>query len=329
MSKLDVFFGKALAIHSQNNSSHLGDRSQYIGASDIASCPRKVVHSRLHPQPHDTRTLMRFARGHITEDLLAQVFEAGGATFLRQVEVCHPLEPVRCHIDFVFFSTRNGRVHLAEVKSVDGIPFEPYSQWIDQLHVQLGLFQENNPDSQTGGSILAVDLNAGSWKEFNGFSPNETLYRFLLNKKGKHILSALQGECEPDTEPGALCGYCAYRSGCPAHAESQPIPQEIFTSADAYERLSRQKETIEAGLEVLRNDILAYTGTEKSFRGQEGDITIATTVCPDTTMVDSKKLKADYPDIYKTCSKPKKGSTRLEVKRNRPSVEDEDEKAAA
>jgi len=329
MSRLDVFFGKALAIHSQNNSSHLGDRSQYIGASDIASCPRRVVHSRLHPLPCDTKTLMRFARGHIAEDLLAQVFEAGGATFLRQVEVCHPVEPIRCHIDFVFFSTRNGRIHLVEVKSVDGIPLEPYSQWIDQLHVQLGLFQENNTDSLIGGSILAVDLNAGSWKEFNGFSPNEALYRFLLEKKGKHILSALRRECEPNTEPGTLCGYCAYRSGCPAHAESQPIPQEIFTSADAYERLSRQKETIEAGLEVLRNDILAYTGTEKSFRGQEGDIAIATTVCPDTTMVNSKKLKVDYPDIYKTCSKPKRGSTKLEVKRILPSATAADEKEAA
>lgn len=329
MSKLDVFFGKALAIHSLNNSSHLGDRSQYIGASDIASCPRKVVHSRLHPLPLDTKTLMRFARGHITEDLLAQVFEAGGATFLRQVEVCHPIELIRCHIDFVFFSTRNARLHLVEVKSVDGIPYEPYSQWIDQLHVQLGLFQEINPDSQTGGSILAVDLNAGTWKEFNGFSPNDTLYRFLLEKKGKHILSALREGCEPDTEPGLLCGYCAYRSGCPAHAGSQPIPQEILTSADAYERLNWQKNILETGLEVLRNEILAFTGTDKSFRGQEGEISIATTVCPDTTMVDSKKLKSDYPDIYKTCSKPKKGSTKLEVKRILPSDAAEDEKSAA
>jgi hypothetical protein len=257
------------------------------------------------------------------------VFEAGGATFLRQVEVCHPIVPVRCHIDFVFFSTRNGRLHLVEVKSVDGIPLEPYSQWIDQLHVQLGLFQENNPDCQTGGSILAVDLNAGSWKEFNGFSPDETVYRFLLEKKGKHILSALQGECEPDTEPGTLCGYCAYRSGCPAHAASQPIPQEILSTAYAYERLSSQKEIIDAGLEVLRNDILAYTGTERSFRGQERDIAIATTVCPDTTMVDSKKLKADFPDIYRTCSKPKRGSTKLEVKRIPTSAAAADEKAAA
>jgi len=329
MSKLDVFFGMALAIHSLNNSSHLGDRTQYIGASDIASCPRKAVLSKIHPIPHDTSTLMRFARGHITEDLLARIFEAGGATFLRQVEVCHPCEPIRCHIDFLFYSSRNGRIHLVELKSVDGIPHEPYSSWIDQLHVQLGLFRENNPDSHIGGSILAVDLNAGAWQEFNGLSPNETVYRFLLEKKGKHILSALRGDCEPDTEPGILCGYCSYRSECPGHGGAQPIPREILTSADAYERLSRQKDTIEAGLEVLRNDILAFTGTARSFRGQEGDLSIVTTVCPGATMVDSKKLKADYPDIYKECSKPKRGSTKLEVKRIRPSIGVEGEQAAA
>ncbi len=265
----------------------------------------------------------------MTEDLLARIFEAGGATFLRQVEVCHPCEPIRCHIDFLFYSSRNGRIHLVELKSVDGIPHEPYSSWIDQLHVQLGLFRENNPDSHIGGSILAVDLNAGAWQEFNGLSPNKTVYRFLLEKKGKHILSALRGECEPDTEPGILCGYCSYRSECPGHGGVQPIPREILTSADAYERLSRQKDTIEAGLEVLRNDILAFTGTARSFRGQEGDLSIVTTVCPGATMVDSKKLKADYPDIYKECSKPKRGSTKLEVKRIRPSIGVEGEQAAA
>jgi CRISPR-associated exonuclease Cas4 len=328
MSKLDGFFDKALQLHSRISSSHLGDRSQYIGASDIASCPRKVVLSRLRPVPHDTKTLMRFARGHLAEDLLAQVFDAGGATFIRQPEIIHHTLSIRCHIDFLFFSTRHARLHLVEVKSTNGIPCEPYPQWTDQLHLQLGLLQENNPDTRLGGSILAVDLNAGTWKEFNGFAPDSKIYRFLVDCKGRHILSALREECKPDTEPGTLCGHCAYRPGCPSHFSMQPVPKRILAAADAYESFCRQKEKIEAGMDVLKNEILAYTGTETSFSGQEGTLSITTNVCPESTIVDSRKLRAEYPEIYRACSKSRKGSTRLEVKRIWPAPVPDMEKVA-
>lgn len=330
MSKLEAFLARAIPAHQQIASAHLGDRSGYVGASDIAGCPRKAALGKLYPVPHDIKTLLRFARGHAAQTMYAEFFTAGGALFEEEVEVRHPQVPeIRCHIDFLFYGSRQSkRLHVVEMKSTDGIPFEPYGSWVEQLHVQMGLLKLNvDPEIEITGSALVVDLNKGAYQEFNSFTPNDVLFAHL-EEKGQHILAAMRGECEPDTEPGPLCGFCPHRPSCPAHAGSQPIPLEILTYADAYERLQRQKDTLEAGMEVLRNDILDFTGTSHSFRGQEGELSLATTVTAVSTMLDSKKVKAKYPDVFKECSKPKNGSTKLEIKRIPPKVFEEEQKAA-
>jgi hypothetical protein len=331
MSKLETFLTRAIPAHQDIASAHLGDRSSYVGASDIAGCPRKAAFGKLSTVNHDIKTLLRFTRGHAAQAMYAGFFTAGGALFGEEVEVAHPEFPeIMCHIDFMFYGSRQSkRLHIVEMKSTDGIPSEPYGSWVDQLHVQMGLLKLNvDPQIEITGSILVVDLNRGEYREFNSYVPNDALFDHLV-EKGQHILAAIKGECSPRTEPGILCGYCAHRLGCPSHDGAQPIPLEILKSADAYERLQRQKETLEAGMEVLKDDILAFTGMDVSFRGKEGELTIATTVTADSTMVDSRKLKAEYPEIYRTCSKPKKGSTKLEVKRIKLAAPAEDQKKAA
>ena len=50
MSKLAAFLGRAIPTQQQKLSSHLGDRTGYVGASDIAGCPRKSRRSQ-HQRP--------------------------------------------------------------------------------------------------------------------------------------------------------------------------------------------------------------------------------------------------------------------------------------
>jgi len=211
MSKLDTFLANAIQTHQLQLSSHLGDRSLYVGASDIAGCPRKAGLGKQQPPNHDIKTLLRFARGHVAQSMYAEFFRAGGANFEEEVEVRHPEIPeILCHIDFLFHTnSEKKRLHVVEMKSTSGIPDEPHSSWIDQLHVQMGLLKLNHKDDvEIGGSILVVDLNAGEYREFNGYNPNELVFNHLL-EKGAHIFSAMTGECEPKTETSFLCGYCS------------------------------------------------------------------------------------------------------------------------
>ena len=320
MSKLAGFLGRAIPTHQQQQSSHLGDRTGYVGASDIAGCPRKAALGKQNPTGHDIKTLLRFSRGHAAQAMYAGFFRTGGALFEEEVEVRHPDIPeIRCHIDFLFYANRQTkRLHIVEMKSTDGIPDEPYSSWVDQLHVQMGLLQLTlDPTVEIGGSILVVDLNAGTYHEFNSYTPNRLVFAQLV-EKGKHILAAARGECTPRTEPGILCGYCPFRTGCPSHAAALDLPREILDAGRKYLELNEQKKALETRLDVLKNDILTFA--DGAFKGTSDGILINVTSVAESVMIDSGKLKRNYPDIYDQVTKPKAGFVKLEIKPFMPPV---------
>ncbi len=320
MSKLAAFLGRAIPTHQQQQSAHLGDRTGYVGASDIAGCPRKAVLGKQYPTIHDVTTLLRFSRGHAAQAMYAGFFRTGGALFEEEIEVRHPDIPeIRCHIDFLFYANRQTkRLHIVEMKSTDGIPDEPYASWVDQLHIQMGLLQLTlDPAVEIGGSILTVDLNAGTYFEFNSYTPNRLVFDQLVDK-GKHILAALRGECVPRTEPGILCGYCQFRSGCPSHSVIHDLPAEIVAFGRKYLELHEQKKALESRLDVLKNDILVFA--DGAFKGASDGIQINVTPVAESVMIDSNKLKRNYPDIYDQVTKPKAGFVKLEIKPFTPAV---------
>ena len=67
-------------------------------------------------------------------------------------------------------------------------------------------------------------------------------------------------------------------------------------------------------LDPIKKELIAFFG--KRFQGvtEDGIAVTTTTIAPGET-VDSTLLKADYPDVYKSCSKPKAGYTKLEVRK--------------
>jgi CRISPR-associated exonuclease Cas4 len=310
---LQQFFDTAIQELNRSASLPLGDRSLYIGASDIGNCPRKVVLGKRQPVTHDTRTLLRFSRGHLVEDLLANIFTAGGARFEREAETVHPNEPFRAHLDFLF-GERRGRtpLHILEVKSVSGIPGEPYPSWVDQLYFQIGMLTEAHPGRRVTGSILSLDLNAGEYREFDEFAHQEGIYSILLDK-GRHMASALRGETEPRTETGVLCGFCDQRGDCPAFScDSVSIPADVADLAERYLVTNTTKGEAEKELKQIKEQIVAFTGGR--FRGQTDEFAIiVATVAPSET-VDTKLLQAKHPDIYAEVLKPKAGFTKLEVR---------------
>jgi CRISPR-associated exonuclease Cas4 len=310
---LQEFFDTAIRTLNRSASHSLGDRTKYIGASDVGSCPRKVVLGKLNPAQHDTKTLLRFNRGHLSEDLLSNIFLAGGARFEREVEVAHDTEPFRAHIDFLF-GDRDGHtpLHALEVKSVSGIPEEPYPGWIDQIYFQIGLLQGEDPTRRISGSILAIDLNAGVYREFDGYVPRDDIFAIQIDK-ARHMMNALRGEVRPSMETGVLCGYCDSRHDCPAFAcDPVPIPDDVARMALRYIDTNATKNHSEKELKQLKEAILGFTG--ERFRGQTDDFAlIVATIGPSET-VDAKLLKAIHPEIYAEVLKPKAGFTKIEVR---------------
>ena len=313
MSKLQIFLEKALKSYSQTNSSHLGDRTQYVGASDIAGCPRKAVMNKLKPEDFDAKTLLRFSRGHAAEDLIENIFQAGGLHPQREVELSHPAFPeIKCHIDFLFHSKSSSRQHIMELKTTAGIPDVPYESWVNQLHIQMGLLELDKPGVPIGGSILVVDLNAGEWKEFNSFTPNRILFDAMI-MKGRHILFSLTDPDKANIEPGILCGYCQHRGTCPAFTGKSEIPMEVRNIAARYLEKNESKRTLDKEIKSLKKEIISFTGDE--FKGQEGSIQVCVKKVAPSATVDLIRLKEEFTDIYNQVKKERAGYTKLDIAR--------------
>ena len=102
MTKLDAFINKnlpkVLAEHTVNS---LGDRSTYIGASDIGGCLRSSYLGKKQKVDYDISQHIVFERGHLSEGIVAKMLE--GTPYKTQVEAIGKADngfPIKAHIDF-------------------------------------------------------------------------------------------------------------------------------------------------------------------------------------------------------------------------------------
>ena len=240
----------------------LGDRSTYLGASDIGACPRKTILSKLNPPQPDLVTLLRFRRGHMAEDIVAAAFTAAGFTnFRRQVEVHYAGDvPVTAHIDFVFTSEATKTMAVLEVKSPETMPTDPYGSWETQLYLQMGLLADSYPDYTVNkGAILAVNFGDHGMRLFNGYSPQTTIYEGLIDR-ATSIWQDYQrftaGELiTPAMEAGPLCGYCPFVADCPKF-EAEEI-KELSESVEILTELQKQQKGLETEIDTRKADLLA------------------------------------------------------------------------
>ena len=310
------FFETAVQALNRNKSAELGNRKLYIGSSDVGSCARKVYLQRKTPKTPNVSTLLKFSRGHIAETLIENIFVAGGVKdlFDTQVEVRHPEYPLKAHIDFLFYANLDGtpELHVIEVKSVSGIPDEPYSQWIDQLSFQLGLLRIQYPQGKIGGSVLAIDLNAGQIHQFNGYEDDAATFNYLVSK-ALHLLDCLDERDEARPSVSLSCSFCPYRSDCPAMALPKvELPPEIELLASKYAELNSTKRVAEKEMKGIRQELLDFTGPK--FKGRSDTIDLVTTFVDPSLIVDGDRLRQQYPDVYSGVLKERAGYIKLECK---------------
>lgn len=157
---------KGLVAHGiTNTTTMLGDRSSYIGMSDIGKsmeCMRSAVAGKIYgsnrttpedisawysQQNHERilSTLQRqhiLQRGHWIESGMSQILQANGTKLIRQLEISiiHDEVPITAHLDFtMIWGGDHSSVRILEIKSTEHIPETLYSSYETQLYGQLGL----------------------------------------------------------------------------------------------------------------------------------------------------------------------------------------------
>ncbi len=292
----------------------LGDRSAYIGASDIAAaCIRKTVLSKLKPVEYDTSTLIKFERGHLTETILIKCFdEYGKYKYVAQKEAVHSNNSKwKCHIDFMFHNKSRTKIGIVECKSTNGIPDEPYESWVNQVQFQMGLLKLNYPNSVIKGSIFAIDLNAGKMKEFNGYEPNYALFNALC-KKATTIQALIETHetADLETSESMLCGFCPFKTDCPKFSgEENVVPDDLKAAVKQYKEVQEQQKALKQKLDMMKENILAFTGDDYHAAWDGNKVTVSTVK---SNRIDAKTLKSEYPDIFSNALKTSE-SVRLRI----------------
>ena len=267
----NIFLTALRNLSKQHTAETLGDRRNYLGASDIGQCPRKVIMERVSPKEHDLATLLRFERGHMAEEIVAKVFTAAGFTnFERQVEIDISSEgvPFLVHIDFVFTSNTSKVKSILEVKS-GSVPSVPYGSWESQLYTQMGAVSEQYPDHTVKGALLSLDLADGEIGFFPGYLPNETVFQSLKTKAEgmwSDYQATLQGdEVDLTTEPGLLCGgYCNHLLSCPRFA-AQEAP-DMAGIVEDLQHLQAEEKSLKARMEPIKKNLLSVVQTVGSIK---------------------------------------------------------------
>lgn len=133
------------AVSQQSTAAHLGDRSTYIGMSDIGQhweCPRAALARKVMPTPNSLERLLTLQRGHWFESGVGQALASLGLHVLPQLEISwqHQGVPIKAHLDFVLvWGAPVNAIRILEVKSTDKLPCTPHDSHLLQLHGQIGL----------------------------------------------------------------------------------------------------------------------------------------------------------------------------------------------
>lgn len=297
MTKLDVFINKnlpkVLAEHTVNS---LGDRSTYIGASDIGGCLRSAYLGKKQKVDYDIAQHIVFERGHLTEGIVAKMLE--GTPFKSQVEAIGKADngfPIKAHLDFVVDFGKE--VVIVEAKSTSNPIEQPYDSWVLQTQLQMWLLK-NNKDYQgkpIRGYIIAIDVNSGWFKTFE-VEPNGTLLNIALSRANTLSIALNSNKC-PDGEIKLYCDRCPFKGDCEAvsNGASKQLPFEIKSFIGRLKELKatdkeikKIKETVKNYMEATNTNVAKSDNTTVSLRENSGDM----------YNIDINRLRVEQPDIY-------------------------------
>ena len=298
MNKLKQFidknFPKVLAKETELS---LGDRSKYIGASDIGSCLRKAYLSKTEHVEHSIAQHIVFQRGHIAEQIVEKMISSTPVS--KQVEVKGKAEngyEIKAHIDFTVDFTDS--IVVIEAKSTSLQIDQPYESWILQVQLQMGLLMQQQKRKrkykEIRAYIIALDVNSGWYKTFE-ISPNKALFDIAMSRVDI-LANALVSKTEPAAEVQLYCSKCAFKHDCPAITKmtEENLPADV---AEIVSKLVKVKE-VEKEIKEMKNQLKSFMESTKISIAKAGNNTVSLVKRRGKKTVDTDLLQQVAPDIY-------------------------------
>lgn len=295
-------------------------RSKGVGASDVApilglSNYRTAVDVWMEKtgkkEPFEGNELTR--AGSKIEKVVAEYFEEeSGHRIIKKTTddylVVHPVhEFMRCHPDREYFHKDfKGRGAL-ECKTgyyKDIVKGELPLDWFCQNQYQLGILGYKQ------GSIAWLTFHFGPSFDFEEFEFSSSYFEMMQNEVGNfwinHVLK--------DIPPPAVNSEDTLKL-FPEHFTGKKLiaTPELFNEYNELVRIKSKIKALEADLEHLSEPIkMAMEDAESVWYESKSIITWKKS--KDSEMVDSEKLKKEFPEIYSQVTKVRQGGRRFLLK---------------
>ncbi|GAB6060679.1 hypothetical protein [Desulfonatronum parangueonense] len=325
--QIETGLTQAQAIHTETT---LGNRTTYIGASDIGSCPRKAVLGKIIPKKPDLHSLLLMKRGHLAEQIVLEALadfdpthQAELSLYLQYCPTCNwydpyepslkldcprcsePLDvlPLKAHLDILLPGQRILEIKTSQLTEVP-------TAWELQLQTQMFLLSRTANRKFIDGAIVVLDLGKGTMIMRNNYRHSPENAYTLINRAitiWEGVKAASQSETPESLpltcEPSPLCGFCSYLATCPAYAGPE-LPEQLQPLLIAYQSLTEQEKSIKAQKEAARDQLLRLL---KPGKYQSGDLRVRLSERSRTT-TDLKQLELLLGELGQDISEYQKTS---------------------
>jgi len=310
--------GMQIALQSRlEQNARLGDRTKYIGASEIGSCLRRVVLSKLNPEPFDQASMGRMLAGKAMENEVVQLVRIALNGRLRntgraQLEFKHPTIPLVAHPDGTVLAGIAGLDGdgVLEVKTAGAATFKRYqnnglpTQYLDQVQAQMGL----SPGLTWALVVLVSRENLAEMTTFTvRFDPEHYAQLEGRAARAMDILTYnIRNELPGEPERG-FCHTCPYAVNCGVFLDlrkagesgevAEVVRLQLECQMEELNTLERELEPIQERTTALR-ELIKTTLSGYLINRVVLDGGVLQMVTSTRTSFDSKALLRDAPEIH-------------------------------
>lgn len=308
---LPLHLNEALQARLEANS-RLPNRQSYLGASEVGTCLRRAVASKLSPIPIDGPSMGRMLAGRAMENEVVQLVRMALTGRLRntgrnQMEVQDAELPFKAHPDGRITGDENEGDGILEVKTASAAVFKKYQaeglpqHYIEQIQAQMGLAGL--------GWGLVVLVSRENLAELNTFPVrfDPVVFEALRARARSWHTAMLNGQL-PEGEPlRGYCFGCPYAADCPQHlARRQAVSEGEIPELLRLELECQVEELagIEAELDPLQQrstelrDRLRATLQELGAGRIALDAAVVQVIPSSRTSFDGKSFQREAPEVY-------------------------------
>ena len=316
----------------KTNEEWRAERAHSIGASAVGiligenpwTTPLELAH-RMRDELNgvfDYTQTLAMRRGHAYEPGVADLFEAEtGHKIIQSSSAEYLLRRddipfMHASPDRTYWIDENGPKHGKFAEQNKGIleckttrrPVDPDNlplSWIFQLQVQMGIggFKE--------GFIAWDVLSSPNGFGYQHFDFDEEIFNAAIEVCREFWSKCIEGGEDP--EPVAARDVV---SKYPRQVEGKTVTanKEIKDIISDIKEMKATKSELESEIDELTDRVKTYFTDEEALVDVDGHILATFKASKGRTSLDSKKLAADYPDVYNACVKVSGGSRTLLIK---------------